>query len=113
MWSGGHARAHLLAVSSHPFVLGLYATEDIHGFPVPNDPWVVLFHCSSEPAGRYKNSIAPHLLNAAKTLIPKYWKEPTISTNQPWFHVVDHIYYMEDLPYDLRNLCHVSKKNCA
>lgn len=48
----------------------------IQGTEVPNDPWVVLFHCTGESVGSYNKSITPHLLNAAKALIPKFWKQP-------------------------------------
>lgn len=50
--------------------------ECIQGTALRLDPWVMLFHCTAEPVGRYKKSITPHLLNAAKMLIPKFWKQP-------------------------------------
>lgn len=63
----------------------------IQGSEVIDDPWVVLFNCTGETVGRYKKSVTPHLLNAAKALIPRFWKQPTI---RQWLQIVDHIYHM-------------------
>lgn len=81
----------------------LYWIKEIQGSEVSNDPWMVLLHCTDKPIGSYKRSITPHLLNAAKALIPRYWKKPMAPTLCQWLMAVDQIYYMEDLTYSLRN----------
>lgn len=82
----------------------------MQGYEVPNDPWVILLNCTSKPVGTYKKSITPHLLNAAKALIPRHWKQPTIPTLRQWLMEVDHTYHMEDLTRSLRNKSDLSKK---
>lgn len=67
-----------------------------------NDPWVILFHCTDEPIGSYKKSITPHLLNAAKMLIPKYWKQQATPSLRQWLIEVDRIYHMESSTLTLR-----------
>lgn len=42
-------------------------------------PLAILFHTTGEPRKKYRASIFPYLLNAAKILIPKYWKSKKIS----------------------------------
>lgn len=74
----------------------LYWIEQIQGSKMSNDPWLLLFHCTDEPIGSYKKSITPHLLNAAKVLIPKLWKQQKIPSLRQWLMEVDRIYYMED-----------------
>lgn len=88
----------------------LHWIKVIQGSEVPNDQWVVLFNCRGESVGRYKNSITLHLLNAAKGLIPRFWKQTTIPTMRLWLQTVDHIYHMEDLTYSLRDKVEVSNK---
>lgn len=40
----------------HPFWSSiLYWIEVIQGYPIPNDPWVVLFHCTGEPVIQYSD----------------------------------------------------------
>lgn len=88
----------------------LHWIKEIQGSEVPNEPWVVLFRSTGESVGRYKKSITPRLLNAAKSLIPRFWKQSTIPTLRQWLQTVDQIYYMEDLTYSLRDRVEVSNK---
>lgn len=88
----------------------LHWAKEIQGYEIPNDPWVILLHCTGSPAGAYKKSITLHLLNAAKALIPRYWKQPTIPSLRQWLMEVDHTYYMEYLTYSLRNKSDLVKK---
>lgn len=41
---------------------------------VPEDPLHGLFHSIKTPINQYKNSLLPHLINAAKCLIPQHWQ---------------------------------------
>lgn len=50
-------------------------TKEITQKEVVEDPWVVLFHGGAGDIKQYKGSLTPHLLNAAKRLIPKYWQK--------------------------------------
>lgn len=70
----------------------------------------MLLHCIGGPIGPYKKSIPPHLLNAAKALIPRFWKKASIPTLRQWLVEVNHIYYMEDLTYSIRNNAELGKK---
>lgn len=81
----------------------LHWIKEIQGYEVPNDPFVVLLHCTGKSVGSYRKSITPHLLNAAKALIPRFWKQKNIPTLRQWLMEVDRIYYMEDLTLSLRN----------
>lgn len=99
-----HAHIWWFCPLIRPFWLSiLHWIKVIQGDEVPNDPFVVLLHCTGRPVGAYKKSITPHLLNAAKALIPRLWKQKNIPTLRQWLTEVDHTYYMEDLTLSLRN----------
>lgn len=55
-----------------------------------------LLHISNFTFKRYKNSLCRHLLNAAKSLIPLYWKSTTTPTMKDWLHKISYISEMED-----------------
>lgn len=38
------------------------------------DPWMCLFHGTENSIKQYKESVIPHLMNAAKSQIPKRWQ---------------------------------------
>lgn len=75
----------------------------VQGSPIRLDPWVALFHCSDTPEGSYRKSVTPHMLNAAKSLIPRFWKQTTVPSITAWLSHIEHIYQMEDLTMALRN----------
>ena len=39
----------------------------------------------------YKRSVTPHLLNAAKALIPRYWKQSKVPNIMEWKNEVERI----------------------
>ena len=88
----------------------LNCMKEIQGFETPNDPGVVLLHCTDRPVGPYKKSLTPHFLNAAKSLIPRYWKSNIIPTLRQWLEEVDHTYHMEDLTLSNRNKSDLATK---
>lgn len=95
-WQGcgnqGNSCPHLvvLPVLRSYWTAVLYWIKEIQGSEIPNDPWVVLFHCTDEPAGSYKRTITPHLPNApTKALILKLWKQQAIHTQGQWLREVD------------------------
>ena len=49
--------------------------EMLTPIPVEFTPLCFLFHGTPGPLKGYRRSIIPHLLNAAKLLIPKFWKQ--------------------------------------
>lgn len=55
-----------------------------------------LLHASDLPIKKYKHSLSMHLLNAAKALIPLYWKSTCIPTIQDWFRKVSEVCEMEE-----------------
>lgn len=56
-----------------------------------------------------KNLITPHLLNAAKELIPKFWKQK-IPSLRHWLVEVDQIYQMEYSTLKLKNKSELATK---
>lgn len=108
---GTHAHIWWFCPLIRPFWLTiLHWIKEIQGSEISNDPWQILLHCADEPAGSYKKSITPHLLNAAKALIPRVWKTPKIPSLRQWLCKVDHTYYMEDLTFSLRNKSDLGRK---
>ena len=69
----------------------------ITGEELKKDPWVVLFHCSQEGVKKYKQSLIPHLLNAAKRLIPKKWQATESPHVWNWIDEVEETYRLEEL----------------
>ena len=75
-----------------------WSCPKIRGFWQEIAPWVgrlspeeieltplnFLFHGSARSMGSYKESITPHLLNAAKLLIPRLWKQDKRPTILEW-----------------------------
>lgn len=66
---------------------------------VPDDPWVCLHHGSDVSSKCYRRTLLPHLLNAAKSLIPRHWRETRRPSLREWFDKTDEIYCMEYLRY--------------
>lgn len=58
----------------------------------------------------HKKSITPHLLNAAKALIPKFWKEQKIPSLCQWLTEVGRIYQMENSTLKLKNKVELASK---
>lgn len=55
-----------------------------------------LLHVSDLPIKKYKHLLSMHLLNAAKALIPLYWKSTHIPTIQDWLRKVSEVCEMEE-----------------
>lgn len=66
-------------------------------------PVYFLFHGSMGFIKSYKNSVIPHLLNAAKRLIPRFWKQTTCAMLREWKMEVDKIKEAERWVYRKRN----------
>lgn len=58
---------------------------------LPDDPWSCLFHGINMSNKQYLKSLLPPLLNAAKSLIPRHWKEPIRPTMRNWCNKVNEI----------------------
>ena len=54
------------------------------GVDIPVHPKHFLLHVHSTSLSRYKGSALPHLLNAAKRLIPIHWKSSQAPSEQDW-----------------------------
>lgn len=63
---------------------------------LPDSPLESLLHFPTIPLGQYRKSILPHLLNAARRLIPIHWKKPQIPTRAEWIGLVDNIMAAEE-----------------
>ena len=75
----------------------LGCVEEITKKKIKMDPWVVLFHGGEEGIKRYRESLIPHLLNAAKRLIPRRWQDPDPPLIWEWIDAVEETYKMEEL----------------
>ena len=71
--------------------------EEITKEKIKMDPWTVLFHGGEEGIKSYKKSLVPHLLNAAKRLIPRKWQEAECPMIWEWIDGVEETYRMEEL----------------
>ena len=71
--------------------------KKICGIEVKNDPWVCLFHCTTTPRKKYKQSLVPFLLNGAKAVIPRNWKEENAPSVVDWIREVGRMGEMEEL----------------
>lgn len=72
----------------------LALVKKITGKEVPEDPWVVLFHGGGGNINKYKRSLVPHLLNAAKRIIPKSWRKRESPETWEWIDAVEKTYNM-------------------
>lgn len=61
------------------------------------DPAYFLLHANDTPTRIYKKSVVRHLLDAAKTCIPLFWKSTQTPTIALWLQKVEEINQMEDL----------------
>lgn len=59
-------------------------------------PEYCLLHISDLPLRKYKCSLVRHLLNAARSLIPYYWKTTYIPMVKDWLYEVNTLYDMEE-----------------
>lgn len=59
-------------------------------------PECCLLHVSNYSLSRYKKSVVRHMLNAAKTIIPRHWKSTHTPTLAEWFSEIDSLYRMEE-----------------
>lgn len=55
-----------------------------------------LLHVTNFSFKKYKTSLSKHLINAANSLIPLYWKSTYTPTLKEWLHIVAYICEMED-----------------
>ena len=59
--------------------------------PLDRTPLQYLFHDTHSSVKRYRRSIIPFVLNAAKCLIPRHWKQSTTPTLGEWKREVNGI----------------------
>lgn len=71
--------------------------------PIELTPLHFLFHGNMGSIKSYKNGIIPHLLNAAKWLVPRYWKQVACPTLSEWKRAVEVIMEAERWVYETRN----------
>lgn len=92
-WDCGGTAMHGHIWSTYPLIQGYWnAVFDIISIiqkdEIKPEPWSMLFHWSTVSTGRYRSSITPYLLNAAKSLIPLKTHCPhcsSIPTKSRWF----------------------------
>ena len=71
--------------------------KQIEGKGIELDPWKCLFHAMEGQRKDYRTSLTPFLLNAAKALIPRNWRNKDPPKVREWFSEVDKIRVMEEL----------------
>ena len=76
-------------------ILGL--VKKISGYEIRYDPWECLFHTTSMSRKKYRGSLVPFLLNGAKALIPRNWREKRAPSTGEWLQEIDRIKVMEEL----------------
>ena len=69
-----------------------------------SDPWACLFHCTMTPRKKYRMSLVPYLLNGAKAVIPKNWKEENAPSVGEWIREVGKMGDIEEL-LSIQNEC--------
>lgn len=69
----------------------------ITNIEVAEDPWVVLFHGWEGDTKKYKQTLIPFLLNAAKRLIPRGWQRKESPETWEWFDAIEETYNNEEL----------------
>lgn len=70
--------------------------KEITGKVIADDPWEVLFHGGDGDIKKYKQSLVPHLLNAAKRIIPKNWQRKESPEIWEWIDAVEETYMLEN-----------------
>lgn len=71
--------------------------QEITGEKLPKTPDTYLFHNINLSEKQYKRSVIPHLINAAKYLIPKWWQRSECPTIREWVAKVENTYILEEL----------------
>lgn len=65
--------------------------REILDLDIPLSPAYFLLHVPRIPISRYKKSALPHLLNAARRLLPIYWKQARVPSREDWIKKVNDI----------------------
>lgn len=63
---------------------------------VPDLPIHFLLHVPTIPLSHYKICVLPHLLNTARHLILRFWKNPQVPSRQDWVRLVSSIMEAEE-----------------
>lgn len=59
-------------------------------------PECCLLNICNYSLSKYKKSVVRHMLNTAKSIIPKHWKNTQVPTVEEWLLAMDSIYKMEE-----------------
>lgn len=70
--------------------------KEILGLDIPCYPGHFLLYIPPMPLSHYKKSALPHLLNAAKRILPIYWKRVQVPSREEWVGRVNEIREAED-----------------
>lgn len=71
--------------------------------PIASTPLQLLFHDTSSSVKTFKKSVIPHLLNAAKSLIPYFWKQSTCPSLLDWKREEDNIMEADRWVHSVKN----------
>lgn len=76
-------------------ILGLI--KDITGKEIAEDPWVFLFHGTSELVKSYKSSLVPIMLDVAKRQIASNWLITSSPCTRDWLLSLNEVYSVEGM----------------
>lgn len=71
--------------------------KEITGEEIAEDPWVCLFHGTTLSVKRYRSSLVPIMLDAAKRQIAQKWRELPNPNIRDWLLNINEIYNIECL----------------
>lgn len=72
---------------------------EITNIIILDDPRICLVHGNEMPMKTYLKSLLPHLIKAAKSLIPRHWQDKRRPSIWEWLNKVNEIYYLEYLRF--------------
>uniref|UniRef100_A0A8C5PTT4 Reverse transcriptase zinc-binding domain-containing protein n=1 Tax=Leptobrachium leishanense TaxID=445787 RepID=A0A8C5PTT4_9ANUR len=75
--------------------------KEITSLDLPFHPKVALLHVIPLSINNYVKSVTVHLLNAARALIPKFWKQQSPPAIFDWIDRVEYVRELEELHYTL------------
>uniref|UniRef100_A0A8C5WDD9 Reverse transcriptase zinc-binding domain-containing protein n=1 Tax=Leptobrachium leishanense TaxID=445787 RepID=A0A8C5WDD9_9ANUR len=77
--------------------------NEITGLDLLPSPQVALFHLVPLSPITYRKSLAIHLFNMAKSLIPRHWRSTHTPTISEWITAVDNTRGMEEMYFSMDN----------
>uniref|UniRef100_A0A8C5N3K1 Reverse transcriptase zinc-binding domain-containing protein n=1 Tax=Leptobrachium leishanense TaxID=445787 RepID=A0A8C5N3K1_9ANUR len=94
-WECSHIRTYWTSIFTK--------ISEIMGLDLLPSPQVALFHLLPLSPVTYRKSLAIHLFNKAKSLIPRHWRSAHTPTITEWIKAVDNIREIEEMYFSIDN----------